>query len=317
MIYSGPVNIGNDTVIRAIAYAIGKTNSAVNTAIYDFTSITPVVAPPFFDPPGGIYAATQSVTISSDTSGASIRYTMDGSVPGTNSGTLYSTPVTINSNLTLKAIAYATNLLESPINTAIYGITFAAATPAFSPPGGAYTNTQLVTMASATSDASIRYTMDGSTPTSTSGTPYSSPVTVNSNLTIKAIAYAAGATDSPVAGATYTIASPPPAFVFEAELIPFITSGAPAILQNDANNSGATGWRSKPPAADNSSNTRLQTFRRNLRHPDVVEGELATRHQQFRPGWNGFGRQSGSVFLNTDLSHHGLWHRHFHQWREP
>ena len=39
------------------------------------------------------------------------------------------------------------------------------ATPTFSPPGGTYTTTQSVTLATTTAGASIRYTLDGSTPT--------------------------------------------------------------------------------------------------------------------------------------------------------
>jgi hypothetical protein len=79
------------------------------------------------------------------------------------------------------------------------------ATPTFNPPAGTYTGTQLVTIGTTTSGASIRYTTDGSTPTSSVGTLYVNPVSVSSNLTLKAIAYKAGMTDSLVAPAAYTI----------------------------------------------------------------------------------------------------------------
>ena len=81
------------------------------------------------------------------------------------------------------------------------------ATPAFSPVQGTYSSTQSVTISSATSGASIRFTIDGSTPTETHGTLYVSPVSVNSSETIMAIAYASGLTDSSVASAVYTINS--------------------------------------------------------------------------------------------------------------
>src|SRR5438045_9583272 len=65
----------------------------------------------------------------------------------------------------------AFTLAGSP-GTATVGGTFPAATPTFSPAGGSYENAQRVTMACSTSGtASIFYTMDGSTPTSSS-TPY-------------------------------------------------------------------------------------------------------------------------------------------------
>ncbi len=77
--------------------------------------------------------------------------------------------------------------------------------PAFSPGGGSYSSTQSVTITSATSGASIRYTTNGSTPTATSGTLYNSPVSVASSLTLKAIAYKSGLSDSAVTTAAYTV----------------------------------------------------------------------------------------------------------------
>ena len=81
------------------------------------------------------------------------------------------------------------------------------ATPTFLPPAGTYSGTQTVTISTTTLGASIRYTTDGSTPTSSVGTVYVSPVSVSSSLTLKAIAYEAGMSDSLVASAAYTINS--------------------------------------------------------------------------------------------------------------
>jgi uncharacterized repeat protein (TIGR02543 family) len=65
-----------------------------------------------------------------------------------------------------------------------------------------------VTLNSTTSGASIRYTTDGTTPSETAGTLYTTtPVTVGSTATINAIAYASGMADSQVVSAAYTIAS--------------------------------------------------------------------------------------------------------------
>jgi hypothetical protein len=79
--------------------------------------------------------------------------------------------------------------------------------PTFSPTAGTYTSGQMVTISSTTSGATIRYTTDGSTPTETAGTLYSTPVAVGGNTTLKAIAYATGVSDSTVATAAYTISS--------------------------------------------------------------------------------------------------------------
>jgi hypothetical protein len=78
------------------------------------------------------------------------------------------------------------------------------ATPVFSPPGGTFSSAVSVTITTSTPGASIYYTTDGSTPT-TSSTLYTGPVSVTQTTTVKAMATAAGMTNSAVATATYTI----------------------------------------------------------------------------------------------------------------
>ena len=80
------------------------------------------------------------------------------------------------------------------------------AIPIFSPAAGTYSTAQSVTISCATSGATIRYTTDGSTPTSSSGV-YSGPIIVSKTTTVKAYATASGMADSAVASATYTISS--------------------------------------------------------------------------------------------------------------
>jgi len=83
------------------------------------------------------------------------------------------------------------------------------AAPSFSPAAGTYSSAQSVTITTATSGATIRYTVDGSTPTSTTGTVYSSPVSISATTTLKAIAYKSGMTNSSVTTGTYTINATP------------------------------------------------------------------------------------------------------------
>jgi hypothetical protein len=97
--------------------------AAYTLLLSHFTPAPPaVVAAPSFSPSPGTYTSAQSVTISTTTSGASIRYTTDGSTPTSTTGTLYSTPVSISVTTTLKAIAYKSGMIDSSVTTGVYTI---------------------------------------------------------------------------------------------------------------------------------------------------------------------------------------------------
>ncbi len=121
--------------------------------------------------------------------------------------------------------------------TQITATTPTVSAPGFSPGGGTYATAQTVTITTATSGATIRYTVDGSTPSSSVGTVYTGPVTISSSRTLKAIAYQAGSNNSSVTSATYTITSLSPV-VFEAESATRTTSGTAATTDTDASASG-------------------------------------------------------------------------------
>lgn len=77
------------------------------------------------------------------------------------------------------------------------------ATPTITPATGNYYEAQTVSIETATAGATIHYTTDGSEPTTTSAV-YSAPFSVNTTTTVKAIAVAAGKTNSSVASVTLT-----------------------------------------------------------------------------------------------------------------
>lgn len=79
-------------------------------------------------------------------------------------------------------------------------------TPVFTPAAGTYTSGQSVAITCSTDGATIYYTTDGSTPTSSSSV-YSSPISVSTDTTIKAVAMKDGEI-SAVATSAYSFVSP-------------------------------------------------------------------------------------------------------------
>jgi hypothetical protein len=113
----------------------------------------------------------------------------------------------VTSSTTIKAIACKSGLTDSSVASAIYTIETLSqvSTPTFSPSGGTFSSAQSVTVSTATTGASIYYTIDSSTPTCSTGTAYSGAINVAVTTTIKAIACKSGMTDSDLASAIYTI----------------------------------------------------------------------------------------------------------------
>jgi len=108
--------LGNGMVLIAGGYSTGVHSSA---EIY----LPEEVAAPTFTPTPGTYTTAQSVTISTTTSGATIRYTTDSSAPGETVGTVYSGLISVTGTMTIKAVAYQTGLTTSSVSTGAYTIT--------------------------------------------------------------------------------------------------------------------------------------------------------------------------------------------------
>jgi len=427
-------------------------------------------AAPTFSPTAGVYASAQTVTISSTTGGASIRYTTDGTNPTETTGTLYTGPVTISSSCTLKAMAYATGYSDSSVTSGAYtiggvlgvapvtvqscnffrhqlngnqtgwwspglnstvlalfngnpghldtcmgdsggdpslfvldlgaaasvgqvtvlnadlsvyadranqqptgvtvyvtntdlstqpitynadgsfsvpgaatpaatgsltlstptvqattnvpvsppvsgryivlaftgvyavrqadGIDFAQATlytygagngpcaaPTFTPAAGTYGSAQTVTISSTTGGASIRYTTDGTTPTETTGTLYTGPVTISSSCTLKAMAYATGYTDSPVTSGTYSILGPAPVTVLSCNFFRHNLNG------------NQTGWWSP-----GLNSTVLALFNGNPGHLDTCMGDSGGDPSLFVLDLGAAASVGQVTVLNADLS---------------
>lgn len=85
------------------------------------SEVTPVVSLPKFSPEGGDYTTTQNVSITSETAGATIYYTLDGSTPSDESS-VYSQPIEVASTTTIKAIAKKEGMTNSGVASATYNI---------------------------------------------------------------------------------------------------------------------------------------------------------------------------------------------------
>ena len=197
LIYEGPFVI-NGQQVKAIAYADWYDDSNVVS-----TSFTWPVAAPTFSPIGGTYASAQNVSINTTTPGATIYYTTDGSTP-TELSNVYTTPINVNMTTTLKAIAVKSGLKNSDVSTALYTISTNVEMPEFSPAGGTYTTPQSVAITTATPDAVIHYTTDGTVPTEASPV-YTVPLDISQTTTVRAMAVKSGMVDSSINTAIYTI----------------------------------------------------------------------------------------------------------------
>jgi N-acetylneuraminic acid mutarotase len=103
--------------------AFGKAANMNDMWVYQPLSLTLLAAAtPAFGLTPGTYSATQTVTISDTTTGATIYYTTDGTMPTTNSA-VYSGPITVSSTETIEAIAVAPGYSQSSVASATYNIT--------------------------------------------------------------------------------------------------------------------------------------------------------------------------------------------------
>ncbi len=89
----------------------GATNSAGFLAFVEDTK---------FSHDRGFYDAPFNLVITSETAGAIIRYTTDGSPPTPTHGTLYTGPVTISQSTTLRAMAYKPGFEPTNVDTHTY-----------------------------------------------------------------------------------------------------------------------------------------------------------------------------------------------------
>ena len=151
---------------------------------YDDGAVSSIVATPTFSVGTGTYTTAQSVTLASETEGATIHYTMtvDGTTPDdpTESDATYSAAISVTKSGTIiKAKAFKSEMTASTVATATYTIKPNA--PTITAAGATVTIT-------ADEGCTIYYTTNNTAPTKGS-TNYTNPFTLNADCVIKAIAY--------------------------------------------------------------------------------------------------------------------------------
>ena len=198
--YSSPIAITADKTIKAIAVKDGLTNSDVATATY---TIAAPATPSFSPAAGAVYYGTE-ITLTSD-EGTTIYYTTDGSTPNNESNEYNpNDKPTVTAACTIKAIAFDAGGNASSVGSAAYTMKSPDA-PSFSLDEGMVLKGASLVLSTTSEGASIHYTTDGTTPSASVGTVYSSPITINANQTINAIAYDPAGNVSSVVTKAYTV----------------------------------------------------------------------------------------------------------------
>ena len=122
-LYSAPLVVDRTTKVRSYAYRDQASLSDVASVDYRI-----LAGAPAFSPAAGVYTGSVSLTLTSATAGAVIRYTLDGTDPTESNGTAIANGavVTIASSSVLKARAYYTPRDPSALVSGSYFIEAAA-----------------------------------------------------------------------------------------------------------------------------------------------------------------------------------------------
>lgn len=105
-------NPGTDHVINNTGG--GVYNGGARQYIVDYGS---GVAAPTIEPSNECYREAQSIVLKTNTTGATIRYTTDGSTPSRTNGQTYTGPFKLNNSATVKAMAYADGKTDSVVSS--------------------------------------------------------------------------------------------------------------------------------------------------------------------------------------------------------
>ena len=112
-------NFGAYSTTNMTGSSAGDYNFYIDIFVLSENSGTTTVATPTFSPAGGTYYEPQTVSIDCNTEGATIYYTTDGTEP-TAESSVYSSPISVSTTTTIKAMAVKEGLDNSAVAVATY-----------------------------------------------------------------------------------------------------------------------------------------------------------------------------------------------------
>ena len=226
--YASPISVTKNTTIKAITAGYGYLTSTVSTGNYYIQAAVPT-----FSPSSGSYSPPVAVTVSDTTSGTTIYYTADGSIPTTNS-TSCPNPcsLSVSTTSTLKAIASGGSYASSNVSVATY--TIAAANPVFSPSPGIFYGPVAVTMTDTTPGVLIYYSTTGFPSTSSPSCASPCQVNITATTTLRAMAAGNGISQSGTTAGAYTLSAQTPTFApgsgsYASPLSAIVTDTTPGV----------------------------------------------------------------------------------------
>lgn len=198
---------GSDITIKAAVIIPGTMRTAA-AAVFTYTIMQKLQAPQSNAPSSAIFTREGQVTLSAPV--GTIYYTTDGTQP-TKGSSVYKDSITINRDMTIKAIAISDDADSSEVSTFTYTFAGQVEMPTSSHESGELLMDTEITLACGTEGAAIYYTTNGTDPNlddMESLLTYSGPITVSKAITLKVIATKSGMRESGVLTVGYTVREP-------------------------------------------------------------------------------------------------------------
>ncbi|MDB5106889.1 MAG: hypothetical protein JWP91_4578 [Fibrobacteres bacterium] len=218
--------------LKARAYRTGYRASDVMAETYTYTPADKVIKPSI-KPPAPTFKVSMICTLSTTTPGATLVYTLDGSNPlaGNPLTALSPLAIPLKATTTITAFAKKAGMVDSDTMKTTYTLEVPPSkvqAPIITPGGGTFSGTLEATITCATDGALIWYTLDGSSPdTSSTHFTYAPnvPVKITKTTTLKAVATKNGFLTSDIALQTYKpipgpiTAQPQADIIFDADFV--------------------------------------------------------------------------------------------------